>query len=137
MASCTITFAGSSPACPQSLSTAGLQGGPSRRVVQVLSRLRLLATLPYVTVYRNRVRLAGAASPLPGLSLSGKGRVLKHRIYLINTQETRVGLCGFWQQVHSLLQRPPQPPKKALGFKLLPYNESLGLGRLSALVKHK
>lgn len=64
MASCTITFAGSSPACPQSLSTAGLQGGPSRCVVQRLPYLGFLVTLPYMALYRNRgpFLLAGAVS---------------------------------------------------------------------------
>lgn len=77
MASCTITFAGSSPACPQSLSTAGLQGGP-RGVVQVLSLLGLLATLPCVTVYRNRVRLAWAVSlTAAGIVLEWEGKGFK------------------------------------------------------------
>lgn len=81
MASCTITFAGSSPACTQSQNSAGLQGGPSRLVSQVSSHLGSPVTLAYKALHRNGspFMLVSTVSVLLLLSWSVRGGFLKAR----------------------------------------------------------
>lgn len=112
MAPCTITFAGSSPACPQSLGPAELQGGPSRLGAQVLSHLGLLATLPVWLLRETETHFCYWGSLAHcGWNCPGVGG--------------KEGLCGLWKQGHALPQCSPQPLKKASGLKLLSHKREL------------
>lgn len=78
MASCTITFAGSFPSLSPVTEHCWVARWSQRRGSSALSRLGLLATLPYVTVYRNRVRLAWAVSlTAAGIVLEWEGKGFK------------------------------------------------------------
>lgn len=87
MASCTIAFAGSSPSLsPVIESSAGLQGGPSRLVVQMFLHLCFQAILPCVALYRKRGRLfewRQSHCRWSGPGVGGKGFV-KERIHPLN-----------------------------------------------------